>query len=196
MANIERKHYEAAFRLGVKKIVMCECGHAFRGAAYDGPKWLGWKEPPVPLIHAIEFYFGLLKSGKLKIKERLEEPVTLHDPCNVVRGRGLGTMFRSVAAATCADLRDVYPRYEHNYCCGAGGGVINCGPPWKPSRMEASKVKAEQLKATGAKIVITPCHNCHSGIEDIIDFYKLGMKVKFLSEILVQTMEIPEDLQV
>ena len=43
--------------------------------------------------------------------------------------------------------------------------------------------------------MITPCHNCHSGIEDIVGFYNLGMHIKFVSEILIQTMEIPEELQ-
>ena len=195
MVRVERRHYEAALKLKVKKIVMCECGHAFRGAVYDGPKWISWKEPPVPLIHAIQFYYELLREGKIKIAKKFEGPITVHDPCNVVRGRGLGGMLRYVLHATCEDFRDVSPRYEHNYCCGAGGGVINCGPPWKPARMEASKVKAEQLKATGAQVVVTPCHNCHSGIEDIIDYYKLGMKVRFLSEVLVEAMEIPEGLR-
>jgi Fe-S oxidoreductase len=195
MVRVERRHYEAALKLKVKKIVMCECGHAFRGAVYDGPKWISWKEPPVPLIHAIQFYYELLRDGKIRIAKKFEGPITVHDPCNVVRGRGLGEMLRYIMRATCEDFRDVSPRYEHNYCCGAGGGVINCGPPWKPARMKASKVKAEQLKATGAQVVVTPCHNCHSGIEDIIDHYKLGMKVRFLSEVLVGAMEIPEELR-
>jgi Fe-S oxidoreductase len=65
MARVERTHYEAALKLKVKRIVMGECGHAFRGAAYDGPKWLGWKEPPVPLIHAIQFYYELIRDGKV-----------------------------------------------------------------------------------------------------------------------------------
>ena len=195
MVRVERRHYETALKLKVKKIVMCECGHAFRGAVYDGPKWISWKKPPVPLIHAIQFYYELLRDGKIRIAKKLKAPITVHDPCNVVRGRGLGDMLRHIMHATCEDFRDVSPRYEHNYCCGAGGGVINCGPPWKPARMEASKIKAEQLKATGAQIVVTPCHNCHSGIEDINDYHKLGMKVKFLSEILVDAMEIPEDLR-
>jgi hypothetical protein len=39
--------------------------------------------------------------------------------------------------------------------------------------------------------VITPCHNCHSGIEDIIGFYDLGMHTKFISDILMETMEKP-----
>lgn len=196
MARIERTHYEAALKLKVKKIVMGECGHAFRGAVYDGPKWLGWKEPPVPLIHAIQFYYELIRDGKVKIVKKIQEPVTVQDPCNVVRGRGLGKMLRYIVRAVCEDFRDVSPRFEHNYCCGAGGGVINCGPSWKTARVKANSVKAEQLKATGAKIVITPCHNCHSGIEDIINYYKLGMHVRFFSEILVSAMEIPEELKV
>ena len=196
MARIERTHYEAAFKLKVKKIVMGECGHAFRGAVYDGPKWLGWKEPPVPLIHAIQFYYELIRDGKVKIVKKFKGPVTVQDPCNVVRGRGLGKMLRYIMRAVCEDFRDVTPRFEHNYCCGAGGGVINCGPPWKSARMEGNRVKAEQLKATGAKVVVTPCHNCHSGIEDIVNYYKLGMHVKFFSEILVDVMEIPEELRV
>jgi len=196
MARIERTHYEAAFKLKVKKIVMGECGHAFRGAMYDGPKQLSWKEPPVPLIHAIEFYYDLIREGKVKIVKKIKEPVTVQDPCNVVRGRGLGEMLRYIMRAVCEDFRDVSPRFEHNYCCCAGGGVINCGPPWKSARMEGNRVKAEQLAATGAKIVVTPCHNCHSGIEDIVNYYKLGMHIKFFSEILVNVMEVPEELRV
>lgn len=192
MARVERRHYEAAFNLKVKKIVMGECGHAFRGAVYDGPKWLGWKHSPVPIVHAIEFYYDLLSSGKIKVARKFSEPITVQDPCNVVRGRGLGEKLRYIMRATCEDFRDVSPRFEHNYCCGAGGGVINCGPPWKRTRVEGNRVKGDQLKATGAKVVVTPCHNCHSGIEDIVNYYKLGMHVKFFSEILVEVMETPE----
>jgi Fe-S oxidoreductase len=192
MGRVEKLHWETAARLKVKKVVMGECGHAFRGAVYDGPRWLGWKFPPIPMVHAIEYYYDLISSGRIKIKEKFKEHVTIQDPCNTVRGRGLGEKLRYVINALCENFTDVTPRLEHNYCCMAGGGTINCGPPWKRSRMYSNKVKAEQLKATGANIVITPCHNCHSGIEDIIGFYNLGMHVKFISEIIVEVMERPE----
>ncbi len=196
MGRVERLHWETAARLKVKKIVMGECGHAFRGAVYDGPRWLGWKFPPIQMVHAIEFYYDLLKSGRIKVKEKYKEPVTVQDPCNTVRGRGLGPKLRYVINELCENFTDVNPRFEHNYCCMAGGGTINCGPPWKRSRMVSNKVKAEQFKETGAQIVITPCHNCHSGIEDIIGFYKLGMHVKFVSEIMVEVMDVPDELKV
>ncbi len=191
MARVEKLHWETAQRLRVKRVVMGECGHAFRGAVYDGPRWLGWTEPPIPMVHAIEFYYELLKEGRIKVREKYKKPITLQDPCNTVRGRGLGDKLRWVMNELCEDFRDMTPNQEHNYCCGAGGGLINCGPNWKKVRMWGNRVKAEQLDATGAEVVCTPCHNCHSGIEDIIGHYKLGMHVKFISEILVEVMEKP-----
>jgi Fe-S oxidoreductase len=140
------------------------------------------------MTHAVEFYYELLREGRIKIMNKIQEPVTVQDPCNIIRGRGLHDKLRYVVSEICEDFRDMDPRYEHNYCCVAGGGVINCGPPWKLSRMKSARVKAEQFAATGAHTVITPCHNCHSGIEDIIGYYKLGMHVAFISELLVKTM--------
>jgi Fe-S oxidoreductase len=195
MGRVERAHHEAALKLKVRRIVMGECGHAFRGAVYDGPKWLGWRQPPVPVIHAVDFYHELIFSGRIKIAKKYEEPVTVQEPCNIIRGRGLGIKLREIIEATCSDFRPPEPDFEHNYCCGAGGGVINCGPPWKTSRVKGNRVKAQQLADTKAHIIITPCHNCHSGIEDIVGGYKLGMHVKFFSEILIEVMEIPDELR-
>jgi Fe-S oxidoreductase len=192
MGRVERAHWERAMQLKVKRVVMGECGHAFRGAVYDGPKWLGWKEPPIPMVHAVEIYYELMRSGRIKLKSKVEGPVTVQDPCNIVRGRGLHEKLRWIMNELCEDFRDVDPRYEHNYCCAAGGGVINCGPPWKLTRMKSIRVKAEQFAATGAHLIVTPCHNCHSGIEDVIGYYKLPMHVTFVSELLVKHMERPE----
>ena len=192
MGRVERLHWDRALSLKVKRIVMGECGHAFRGAVYDGPKWLGYKGTPIPMVHAVEYYYDIIKSGRIKITKKIEEPVTVQDPCNVVRGRGLHHKLRYIMDALCEDFRDVDPKFEHNYCCAAGGGVINCGPIWKLSRMKSIRVKAEQFADTGAHIICTPCHNCHSGIEDIIGHYELDMHVSFISELLVKTMEMPQ----
>ena len=195
MGRVKRAHFETAARLKVKKIVMGECGHAFRSVYDMGNGWLGWRMPPVPVIHAIEFYYDLLKLGKIKIREKFKPKVTLHDPCNIVRGRGLHEKARYVVNAICEDFQEMYPNREHNYCCNAGGGVINCGPPFRNKRVTSNRVKADQLKATGASVLITPCHNCHSGLEDIVEHYKLGMEIKFLSEIIYEVMEKPESAE-
>ncbi len=192
MGRLKRMHFDTASRLRVKKIVMGECGHAFRSVYDTGNRVLGWQMPPIPVVHALEFYWDLLNEGKIKVAKKFEEPVTFHDPCNVVRGRGLHEKAREVVRAFCSNLIEMTPNKEHNYCCAAGGGVINCGPPFKNARVESNRVKAEQLKATGVKVCIAPCHNCHGGLEDIIHKYKVGMELKFLGEIIYDCMEKPD----
>ncbi len=189
MGRIKRYHFETAARLRVKRIVMGECGHAFRSVYDTGNRWLGWQMPPIPMVHAIEIYYELIKTGRIKIVEKFKPTVTLHDPCNVVRGYGLHEKARYVVNAICENFIEMHPNREYNYCCGAGGGVINCGPPFKQVRMQANSIKAEQLAATRAEVLIAPCHNCHSGLEDINHHYKIGMDVKFLADIIYDVME-------
>ncbi len=195
MGRVKKAHFEAAMRLKCKKIVMGECGHAFRSVYDRGNRILAWRMHPIPIVHAVQFYYELLRDGKIKIARKIKEPVTLHDPCNIMRGRGLYEMARYVMKAICEDFRDMWPNRQYNYCCNAGGDTINCGPPWKTKRCDSNKVKAEQLERTGAKIVVTPCHNCHSGMEDIVGYYNLGMHVNFISELLVECIEIPEAIK-
>jgi len=191
MGRLKKSHYETARRLRVKKVVMGECGHAYRSVYDTGNRWLGWKDMPIPVIHAIQYFWELLKAKRIRVASQIKELVTFHDPCNTVRGMGLHEMGREVTKAFCPNYVEMHPNREHNYCCAAGGGVINCGPPHKMTRVLGNRVKAEQLKATGAKIVVAPCHNCHGGLEDIIHHYKLDMKLKFLGDIIYEHMEKP-----
>lgn len=195
MGRLKRCHFETAARLKVKKIVMGECGHAFRSIHDVGNRWLAWKWAPIPVIHAVQFFYELLRDGKIKVAKKFDQIVTIQDPCNIVRGMGLHEMLREVTRAFCKDVVEMEPNREHNYCCGAGGGVINCGPPYKMKRIQGNRIKAEQLfavKSRGAKTIISPCHNCHGGLEDIVDYYELGMNQKFLGDIIYECMEKPE----
>ena len=98
-------------------------------------------------------------------------------------------MARTVVGMICSDFTEMTPNKEHNYCCGAGGGVVNCGPPYKKERMVNNRVKAEQLAATKAEVLIAPCHNCHSGLEDIVHHYGLNMADPRAQEFLNEQME-------
>ncbi|MFP4159833.1 MAG: electron transfer complex ferredoxin TmcB [Desulfobacterales bacterium] len=191
-ARLKKVHFEAATDLKTKRIVMGECGHAFRSVYDVGNRLLGWKMPPLPMIHAIAFYQELLEEGRIEIEQKFERPVTFHDPCNIVRGRGLHETAREVINRSCKTFIEMEPNREHNFCCGAGGGVINCGPPFKNKRVQSNSVKADQLlaaKEKGAEVVIAPCHNCHGGLEDIIHAHELGLELKFLSDILYECIK-------
>jgi hypothetical protein len=41
-------------------------------------------------------------------------------------------------------------------------------------------------------VVIAPCHNCHSGLEDIVKYYDVGAHIKFIGDILYEIMEKPK----
>ena len=99
---------------------------------------------------------------------------------------------RYVAHALCETVIEMHPNREHNYCCCAGGGVINTGPPFKMTRIEGNKIKAEQLfgaKTKGAEVLVAPCHNCHSGLHDIVHHYEIGLDIKFFGDIIYEVME-------
>lgn len=191
MGRLKRDHFECAQKLKVKRIVMGECGHAFRSVYDQGNRWLGWADYPVEVVHAVEFYAELLRSGKIKMARKIPGPVTIQDPCNIIRGRGLMEELRYVVHEIAEEVIEMTPNLEHNFCCAAGGGVINCGPPFKNVRVKGNKAKADQLKGAkeqGADICIAPCHNCHGGLEDIIHGYDLGMELKFIGDIIYANM--------
>jgi len=157
------------------------------------PPLLGFKELPFEVKQTGEVYYELLKSGRLKIDpaKKIKEPVTLQDPCNLIRRGGAAEKFRYVVNATCENFIEMTPNREHNYCCNAGGGLAAISN-FAAHKAKGNRVKAEQIKRTGAKIVITPCHNCSTGIKDVIKYWKLGVKNMFFDEILVNTMVIPD----
>jgi CheY-like chemotaxis protein len=89
------------------------------------------------------------------------------------------------------DFREMYPNRAENFCC-TGGGVAMSMSEYTPQRLKSAKIKADQLKATGAKTVVTSCHNCVDGLSDVIRHYKLGMKVTQLVNLAANALVIPE----
>ncbi|MBE9570265.1 MAG: (Fe-S)-binding protein [Proteobacteria bacterium] len=197
--EVVKSMYEKALELGVEKILITECGHAYRSAAFEGPYLAGYADgkPPVEIVHSVQLLYEYLRDGRISIDpdKRIEEPVTYQDPCNVSRNGGLWEEGRKIIEYLAKDFRDMSPNREHNHCCGGGGGFIPMGSEFKSRRMVSGKVKAEQIKATGAKIVITPCHNCFDQITDLNEEYELGVKVASLKELICEQMIIPDHLK-
>ncbi len=190
-----RNVYEKARELGAQKILITECGHAYRSLAFEGPYLAGYKDgkPPVEIVHFVRLMYEYLRDGRIKIdpSKKIKAPITYQDPCNISRNGGLWEEARKIMPYIAEDFRDMVPNRDHNHCCGGGGGIMPMGPAYKPTRMASGRVKAEQIRATGAKIVITPCHNCFDQINDLSEEYELGVKALALKEIIVEAMIIP-----
>jgi Fe-S oxidoreductase len=118
------------------------------------------------------------------------EPVTYHDSCNNARSCGMFEEPRELLRLVCLDFREMYPNRAENYCCTGGGGAMSMSE-YAPRRLKSARVKAEQLRATGAKIVVTSCHNCVDGLFDLIRHYKLDMQVKLLVSLVANALVAP-----
>ena len=191
--------YEKALELGAEKILITECGHAYRSLAFEGPYLAGYKDgrPPVEIVHFVRLIYEYLRDGRIMIDpdKKIKEPVTYQDPCNVSRNGGLWEEARKIIPYLAEDFRDMAPNRDHNHCCGGGGGIMPMGPEYKPARMASGRVKADQIRATGAKIVIAPCHNCFDQINDLSEDADLGVKALSLKEIIVESMIIPDHMK-
>ncbi len=58
-------------------------------------------------------------------------------------------------------------------------------------RIKTGKLKADQIKDTGAKIVAAPCHNCIDQLMELNKHYKMGVEIKTVCEIAADALFIP-----
>jgi Fe-S oxidoreductase len=58
-------------------------------------------------------------------------------------------------------------------------------------RLEAGRIKADQIRATGARVVASPCHNCIDQLMELNRHYALGVEVKTLGEIVADAVVLP-----
>jgi Fe-S oxidoreductase len=190
--------YAAMDRLKPKRMVVTECGHAYR-ATVIGRALLGGVEigkPPIDSFHYVEWVAEALRTGKLKIDpaKKIKEPVTYQDSCNYVRNGGLADCAREIMSYIAEDFREMTPCKEHNFCCGGGGGFNGIGK-YRQQRNKGLVTKRDQILATGAKLVVAPCHNCWDAIRDMEEVYKSAFAGLFSKPLLLKMVIVPDHLK-
>ncbi len=188
MRKLALRIREAALELGVKRIIMGECGHAWR-VAYSflntlaGP--FDFLDPryPVPQ-HICEFTHGLIREGKLKFDKSQNDDMVLtyHDSCNVARASRMGDMPggqfvipREIIKATCNHFHDMPADTigEATFCCGGGGGLLTddlmeLRVKGALPRMEALKQVVEEHGVTHMAAI---CAICKSQFSKVMPYY-------------------------
>jgi Fe-S oxidoreductase len=185
--HIIRQLVAEAERLKAKAIMVGECGHASRTAKQFVPVF--GRELARPVKNCMEFAYEMFQTGKLKLKKGvIEQKVTYHDPCNIARSGWIVDQPRHLLRHICKDYVEMSHAGRYNYCCGGGGGTVSIDEI-HDFRMEVGgRVKMEQLKATGAQIVVAPCANCKKQIRELIDYYKLDMELVGLHDLLLKAI--------
>ncbi len=188
---VARRLFEKVIELRGRKLVMSECGHGYRSTRCEGPNWAAM-DVPFPMESSVITMLRYIREGRIRVdKTKNNLPVTFHDSCNNARSCGFFEEPRELLALLVTDFREMYPNRAENYCCSGGGGAMSMSE-YTPLRLKAGKVKADQLRATEAKIVVTTCHNCVDALTDLIRHYKLGMKVAQMVNLVSQALIIEE----
>lgn len=188
---VANRLYEKVEELKGKRLVISECGHGYRSTRCEGPNWAA-KDVPYEMESSVITMLNFIKDGRIKVDRTCNTtPVTFHDSCNNARSCGLFEEPRELLNLVCTDFREMYPNRAENYCCTGGGGAMSMSE-YTSERLKSGKIKADQLKATGAKVVVTSCHNCVDGLTDLIKHYNLDMEVTQLVNLVSTALVTPE----
>jgi Fe-S oxidoreductase len=188
--KIAQRIVDEAKRLEVKRVVLPECGHAYKVMKFMYESWTKEKLP-FQVMHAVEIMNDFLQEGKVKVKPNsMPEAVTYHDPCQVARNGRFYEEPRNVVKASAADYREMTPNRAKNWCCGGGGGLV-AESDMDEIRLKGGEIKIEQIKATGATTVVTPCETCRLQLAGLREHYKQDFKISSLMDWMVNSMDPP-----
>lgn len=172
-----------AKRLRVKEVCICECGTAFRIMKHMT------QNQPFKVTSITEVHARYIREGKISLNNSgAEGLITYHDPCQIARNGGIIDEPRYILKNLTDNFVEMSPEPVMNWCCGGGGGLVALGEETLEFRMKSSRVKADQVRETGAKILVTACENCHTQLSNLNDHYKLGVNVQFLSSMVADAL--------
>lgn len=201
-AKVALRQSEIARNLKVKKVVLGECGHAFKGLVAVADRIL-IGEANIPRESCLPLLEGLVNSGLLRLDPtRNSFPVTLHDPCNIVRHMGVVEPQRRVLRRICPQFREMEPHGLQNYCCGGGGGFAVMSatnfPEWRATIAGRMKLKQvleafqDTLSPETRKYVCAPCFTCKAQFGHLFDCFgvweQYGILYGGLVELIVNAM--------
>jgi Fe-S oxidoreductase len=188
--RVDNEILEETRRLKGKKVLIGECGHASRASKAFMPTFNRGEE--IPVVNIMELTYDLLKAGKLDLDpDVVTEKVTYHDPCNIARNGWIIEQPRVILRSFVKDFVEMTPNGRENYCCGGGGGTVSLDEIHK-FRMEiGGKTKAEQIRRTGAEIVVAPCANCKKQLRELMNYHKVPAQVVGLHDLILRAIRMP-----
>lgn len=179
---------EAALDLCVKRIVVGECGHAWRVAYSFWNTLIGpfdFLDPSYPAPqHICEVTYDLIQRGALKFDKSANDDkvVTYHDSCNVARASRMGdvpggqfTIPRVIVQACVNKFYDMARETtgEATFCCGAGAGLLT--DELMELRVKGAYPRMQALKQVidrhGVNYLAAICAICKSQFSQVLPYY-------------------------
>ncbi len=182
---------EGARELGVKRIVVTECGHAYDALRWHAANWIP-EANDFEVIHITGVLGELVENGRIKLKPGFFDgkgTITFHDACKIQRKGGHINEPREILKIIAPNaFKEMSPNREQSVCCGGGGGVIAIKDA-DPIRYDAFKLKIDQVNAVGADTITMTCSNCRLQFTDCVDHFKLDWKITGLAQMVADALE-------
>ncbi len=191
---------EVALELGVKRIVVGECGHAWRvaysfwntltgvGAGANDPFAIElqsqldhrYKQP----MHICELTWDLIERKVITLDPEANDKhiITFHDSCNVARGSGMGDypggqfeIPRNIIKAAANKFYDMSDAttLEKTFCCGGGGGLLT--DDLMELRVKGALPRMEALhevvETHGVNFLACICAICKTQFTKVLPYY-------------------------
>lgn len=205
-----KRVYDYIESIGPEIVVLIDGGFVYPLLRFELPTRLNVK-PRFRVMHIVELLVESIEKGRLKLKY-VEDKVTWHPPCQMTRRGGLTIEPEYVLKVVSRGFRRLPHHGLESYCCGGGGG-IGCitfefieaiakmfGVDAKQlisSDKErrfieetekaykiALKRKIDDIKKSGAEIVVTACPTCMHTIALGAKLYGVNVKVLHIMEYL------------
>ncbi len=110
------------------------------------------------VVHAVGMLAGLLDTGKLAVKKKMEGVVTYHDPCALARYCEDNESPRKILGAVMSgEIVEMETTGKRANCCGAGG-MMEVHRPELAARV--ARLRLDEAKLTGAPLLATGCPRC------------------------------------
>jgi Fe-S oxidoreductase len=192
LQKVAERIREAALDLGVKRIVVGECGHAWRVAYSFWNTLIGpfdFLDPRYPAPqHICEVTYDLIQRGALTLDKsgNAGKVVTFHDSCNVSRASRMGgvpggqfTIPREIIRACVEKFVDMAPETigASTFCCGGGGGLLT--DDLVELRVKGALPRMQALQQVvdehGVNYLAAICAICKSQFTKVLPYYKHPM---------------------
>jgi Fe-S oxidoreductase len=185
-----KRLFDAAKELGVKRLLVTECGHA-----YDALRWTAANLMDVPagleIVHIAGMLGEYVRSERIRLKKGAFDDgvVTFHDACKIQRrGSHIQEPREILKILAPNSFKEMTPNKEQAVCCGGGGGVIAIKDA-DPQRYAVFELKMDQIKQVKAQTVTMTCSNCRLQFVDGVQHFNMDVKVRGLSQMVAEALE-------
>ncbi len=181
----------------INRMIMPDCGGGSYGCR-KGMKECVLEDPnnKINHIYLYDYLKEVIESGRIKLDKgrNAGKIFTWHDSCK--HGRELQRNFgksyfdepRWILQQCVDEFVEMQPNRMNNFCCGAGGG--NWPMPYEAESAYHARFKYQQIKNSGANVVVVGCSNCRDQMMKRIPKYypDCNYEVKYIWQLVAESL--------